>query len=184
MLWGKLSPPQIHAKNTKGSYKSRFLSIKTLCFSQNKWHYSSDFGICFDEYCSLPNSQFFWNWCNGNGNPWQPRPNRKTQPFCVKGFRLVPNGHTLAGFAIGDLCLATIAFWRLVAIVANEGRQWRNLLGCDHWVLAGTPWPKTVEFCELGGVVIAPVLKKMAFKRLFNVAFGEKVLSFHKSRGY
>ena len=40
---------------------------------------------------------------------WQPQPNRKTQLFWVKGFWLVPNGHTLTGFAIGALRLATMA---------------------------------------------------------------------------
>ena len=43
-----------------------------------------------------------------------------------------------------------------------EGCQWRNLLGCDHWVLAGTPRPKIVGFCDLVGVAIAPLSKKLA----------------------
>ena len=46
----------------------------------------------------------------------------------------------------------------------NEGRQWPNLLGCDHWVLAGTPRPKTVGFCDLVAVAIAPVSKKLTVK--------------------
>ena len=41
----------------------------------------------------------------------------------------------------------------------NEGRQWQNLLGCDHWVLAGTPRPKTVGFGNLVRVAIAPIKK-------------------------
>ena len=43
---------------------------------------------------------------------------------------------------------------------SNEGRQWQKQLGCDYWVLAersGTPRPKTVGFCNLVRVVIAPV---------------------------
>ena len=39
-----------------------------------------------------------------------------------------------------------------------------NLLGCDHWVLAGTPRPKIVGFYHLAGVAIAPVSKKLALK--------------------
>ena len=31
-------------------------------------------------------------------------------------FRLVPNGHTLAGFAIGAICLATTATLQLLAL--------------------------------------------------------------------
>ena len=46
----------------------------------------------------------------------------------------------------------------------NKEHQWRNLLGCDHWVLAGTPRPKTVGFRNLVGVAIAPVSKKLAVK--------------------
>jgi hypothetical protein len=40
---------------------------------------------------------------------WQPQPKSGTQLFKVKGVWLVPNGHTLAGFAIGPLCWATMA---------------------------------------------------------------------------
>ena len=48
---------------------------------------------------------------------WQLRPNRETQPFWVKGFRLVPNCHTLAGFIIGGaLHLATMATLQLRAL--------------------------------------------------------------------
>ena len=39
----------------------------------------------------------------------QPGPNRESQRLWVKGIRIVPNSHTLAGFAIGTLCLATMA---------------------------------------------------------------------------
>ena len=38
------------------------------------------------------------------------------------------------------------------------------MLGCDHWVLAGTPRSKTVGFRNLVGGVIAPVSKKPAVK--------------------
>ena len=47
---------------------------------------------------------------------WQSRLNRETQPFLVKGFWLVPNGHTLAGFAIGAIHLATTATLQLRAL--------------------------------------------------------------------
>ena len=43
-------------------------------------------------------------------------PNKSRNPFWVKGFRLVPNGHTLAGFAIGALHLATMAIVQLRAL--------------------------------------------------------------------
>ena len=49
-------------------------------------------------------------------------------------------------------------------MLPNEERQWRNLLGFDHWILAGTLGPKMVEFCDLMGVAIAPVSKKLAVK--------------------
>ena len=44
-------------------------------------------------------------------------------------------------------------------MLPNEGHQWQNLPGCDHWVLAGSPKPKTVGFCNLVGVAIALVSK-------------------------
>ena len=47
---------------------------------------------------------------------WQSRLNCETQPFWVKGFRLVPNGHTLAGFAIGAIRWATTATLQLGAL--------------------------------------------------------------------
>ena len=43
----------------------------------------------------------------------------------------------------------------------NEGHQWQNLLGCDHWIQVGPHW--LVGFSDLVGVAIAPV-KKMAVK--------------------
>ena len=46
----------------------------------------------------------------------------------------------------------------------NKGRQWQNLLGCDNWVLARTPRPIMVGFCDLVGVAIAPVSKKLTVK--------------------
>ena len=46
----------------------------------------------------------------------------------------------------------------------NEGCQWQNLLGCDHWVLAGTPRSKMVVFRDLVGVAIATVSKKLNVK--------------------
>ena len=49
----------------------------------------------------------------------QPRPNCETQPLWVQGILIVPNGHTLAGFAIGALQLMTMAeiTFRQVAMV-------------------------------------------------------------------
>ena len=47
------------------------------------------------------NSQFFWNWCNGNPD--------QNSIVLSQWVRLVPNGHTLAGFVIGALCLMTMA---------------------------------------------------------------------------
>ena len=41
-------------------------------------------------------------------------------------------------------------------------RLWRNLLLCDHWVLAWAHWPKMVGFHNLVGVAIASVSKKLA----------------------
>ena len=46
----------------------------------------------------------------------QPRPNRETQPLWVQGIWIVPNGHTLADFDIGALCLATMAALHLRAL--------------------------------------------------------------------
>ena len=46
----------------------------------------------------------------------QPRPNRETQPFLVHGIWLVPNSHTLPGFAIVAFCLATVATLHLRAL--------------------------------------------------------------------
>ena len=44
----------------------------------------------------------------------------------------------------------------------NEGRQWQNLLGCDNWVLSGSPEPTMVGFRNLIRVGIGPVSKKLA----------------------
>ena len=38
-----------------------------------------------------------------------PTPNCEIQPLWVQGIQIVPNCHTLAGFAIGALRLATMA---------------------------------------------------------------------------
>ena len=66
--------------------------------------------------------------------------------------------HTIGGFAIGALRFATMTALHLKALSRlNEGQ------GCDYWVLtetSGTPRPKTVGFCNLVEVVIAPVSKK------------------------
>jgi hypothetical protein len=47
----------------------------------------------------------------------------------------------------------------------NQGRQWQNLLGVDHWVMARTPRSKTIGFRDLVRVAIAPVSKKLAVNR-------------------
>ena len=49
----------------------------------------------------------------------------------------------------------------------NKWRQWQNLQGVFYWVIAGTPRPKSVGFCDLVGVAIAPVSKKLAVKGNF-----------------
>ena len=49
-------------------------------------------------------------------------------------------------------------------LLPNEGRQWQNLLGCDNWVLSGSPEPAMVGFCDLIRVGIGPVSKKLAVK--------------------
>ena len=50
------------------------------------------------------NSHFFFNL-----DQCQLQPNHETHPLWVQGIGIVPNCHTLAGFAIGALCLVTIA---------------------------------------------------------------------------
>ena len=42
----------------------------------------------------------------------------------------------------------------------NKGRQWQKLLGCDNWILYGSPEPTTAGFRNLVGVGI--VSKKLA----------------------
>jgi hypothetical protein len=46
----------------------------------------------------------------------------------------------------------------------NEGRQWQNLLGCNDWALFGSPELTMVGFCNLVGVGIGPLSKKLAVK--------------------
>ena len=48
----------------------------------------------------------------------------------------------------------------------TKGANGKSLLGRDHWVLARTPRPKMVGFCDLAGVAIAPVSKKLAVKSM------------------
>ena len=57
------------------------------------------------------NSQFFLKM-----DQCQPQPNCKTQPLWVWGIRIVPNVHTLVGFAIGALGLATMTTLHLRAL--------------------------------------------------------------------
>ena len=52
----------------------------------------------------------------------QPRPNCETQPLWVQGIRIVPNGHNLAGFAIGALHLAIFRF-TLTGLVIQSFEQ-------------------------------------------------------------
>ena len=47
---------------------------------------------------------------------------------------------------------------------ANKGHQQQNMLGCDHWALAGSPEPQMVVFCDFIGVGIGPLPKKLADK--------------------
>ena len=50
-------------------------------------------------------------------------------------------------------------------LLANEGCQWQNLLGCDHWVLIGSPEPKMVVFREFwGGWHWSTFKKKLVLK--------------------
>ena len=51
--------------------------------------------------------------------------NQKTKPFQVKGVHLMPNGHMLAGFAIGAIRLATTATFQL-----------RSVLSALNWSIA------------------------------------------------
>ena len=46
----------------------------------------------------------------------------------------------------------------------NKECRWQNLLGCDHWALSGSPEPTMIGFCDLVGVGIGPVPKKLADK--------------------
>ena len=56
--------------------------------------------------------------------------------------------------------------------MANEGCQWQNLLGCDHWVLTGSPEPKMVVFCEFwGGWHWSTFKKKLALKILHTFTY-------------
>ena len=55
-------------------------------------------------------------------------------------------------------------------LMPNKGDQWRNLLVSDNWVLPGSPEPTMVGFCNLVGVGIGPVSKKLAVKwRHYNI---------------
>ena len=70
------------------------------------------------------NSQFFLNWCNGN-----PDKIVKLNRF---GSRGSGNGHTLAGFAVGALRLATMATLNLRAVhktnsCSSIADGWRNV---------------------------------------------------------
>ena len=49
------------------------------------------------------------------------------------------------------MVLCTVSKWRVVV-----GAKWHAQLGCEHWLLDGTPWPKTVGFCDLLGTSYAP----------------------------
>ena len=50
----------------------------------------------------------------------QPPKNHKRQPFRVQGIQLAPNGHTLAGFAIGTLHLPITAAPHLRALYKTK----------------------------------------------------------------
>ena len=60
--------------------------------------------------------------------------NHKTQPFWVKGVRLVNSCHTLTGFARGALCSATMATLKLDAVYKTKSSF--GLPGLRFWFLA------------------------------------------------
>ena len=68
----------------------------------------------------------------------------------------------------GKVWFCVVLLNGVLPLLLNEGRQRWNLLECDHWVLAGSPWPKTVRFRDLVGVGIAPLSKKLTVKYLFS----------------
>ena len=47
----------------------------------------------------------------------------------------------------------------------SDGVDWQHIAlrhaqpECEHWVIDGSPWPKTVGFCDLLGTPYAPVSK-------------------------
>ena len=45
------------------------------------------------------------------------------------------------------------------------------MLGCDHWGPVGSPESKMVRFSNLVGVVIGPLSKKLAVKRINEISF-------------
>ena len=61
-------------------------------------------------------------------------------------------------------------------LLANEGCQWQNLLGCDNWVLPGSPKLKMVGFRDLVGVDIGPVSKKLDNELTHNTLPTAKIL--------
>ena len=56
-------------------------------------------------------------------------------------------------------------------MLLNQGRQWQNLLGCDHCVLSGAPEPTMVGFHNLVGVGIGTFSKKLAVKVIDQLLF-------------
>ena len=63
----------------------------------------------------------------------QPWPNHKVKPFGVKGVQIVHNGHTLSGFAFGDLNLAKMATFHLRALLkTNSFSQMAIWVSCQH----------------------------------------------------
>ena len=57
----------------------------------------------------------------------------------------------------GDIVLIQ-SVTKKVTLLLKRGRQWQNLLGCDHWVLAGPLDPKQFGFCGLVRVIIAELI--------------------------
>ena len=65
--------------------------------------------VCINSMYTLLNVNDCFAFLKVNQSHNPPQPNPKTKSFWVKGVRLLPNGHTQAGFFIGTLRLATMA---------------------------------------------------------------------------
>ena len=77
----------------------------------------------------------------------QPRPKHKDQPFWVKWVWLVPNSHTLAGFAFGALQLATMATLHLRALSTDTKPK---LVSPDGFIFPANQGLKKTHLFQLG----------------------------------